>query len=187
MSLFDEDPAADFLKQEQESLGDVLGGQFEVVGEQDVKEEQLDFLAAGEAPAALLPEPDLVEPDTSPYSALKEAAEPESIRKWKAEQAEQIAVRDAEAEAKRKDWKEEAAKDLDDWNTRQNDVLSKNKVGNREAQDAMIADQQDSKPGQQWEKICKLCDFNPKNNRNAKDTARMRSIFLQLKQSPLVR
>jgi len=66
-------------------------------------------------------------------------------------------------------------------------VLEKTKAGNREAEEAFLKDSTESKEGAQWEKICKLCDFNPKSNRNCKDTARMRSIFLQLKQNPLVR
>lgn len=39
--------------------------------------------------------------------------------------------------------------------------------------------------GREWEEIAKLCDFNPKSTRNSKDTSRMRSIILQLKQTPL--
>jgi len=69
----------------------------------------------------------------------------------------------------------------------QNEVLEKTKAGNREAQEAFLNEGKDSKEGAQWETICKLCDFNPKSNRNCKDTSRMRSIFLQLKQNPLVR
>jgi hypothetical protein len=41
--------------------------------------------------------------------------------------------------------------------------------------------------GQEWDRISKLCDFNPKANKNAKDVSRMRSLLLQLKQQPLVR
>ena len=40
------------------------------------------------------------------------------------------------------------------------------------------------KPGGEWERVCRLCDFNPKSSRNAKDITRMRSILLQLKQAP---
>ena len=41
--------------------------------------------------------------------------------------------------------------------------------------------------GQNWESVAKLCDFNPKGNKNTKDVSRMRSILLQLKQTPLKR
>jgi len=177
MALFDEDPVTEF---DQEPIGDVLGG-----GSYEVIPDNLE---------ADTLEPEAEEED-SVYSALKEAAEPDSLRKWKQEQEEQIAVRDAEAETKRLEWKAEAAKELETWHAKQQEVLANNKAANREAQAEFLKDTQEEKPGvtmttargAQWEKICKLCDFNPKNNRNEKDTARMRSIFLQLKQSPLVR
>jgi len=121
------------------------------------------------------------------YAAMREASEPESIRKWKEEQAEEIAARDADSEVQKEEWKAAAKQELEDWYARQNDVLDKNKAGNREAQEDFLKEQSESKPGQQWEKICKLCDFNPKSNRNSKDTSRMRGLFLQLKQTPLVR
>ena len=43
-------------------------------------------------------------------------------RKWKAEQAELIAVRDQEAETRRQEWKAEAAKELDSWHSKQEEV-----------------------------------------------------------------
>ena len=42
-----------------------------------------------------------------------------------------------------------------------------------------------SSTGRDWEKVCRMCDFNPKGTKNTKDVSRMRSIFLQLKQNPL--
>ena len=37
-------------------------------------------------------------------------------------------------------------------------------------------------PGTEWERVAKLCDFNPKTARNTKDVSRLRSVILQLKQ-----
>ncbi len=37
-------------------------------------------------------------------------------------------------------------------------------------------------PGTEWERVAKLCDFNPKSARNVKDISRLRSVILQLKQ-----
>jgi hypothetical protein len=42
--------------------------------------------------------------------------------------------------------------------------------------------QQPLAPGTEWERIAKLCDFNPKSAKNTKDVSRMRSVILQLKQ-----
>lgn len=48
-----------------------------------------------------------------------------------------------------------------------------------------MAEDNEIEPGTEWERIAKLCDFNPKAKQGSKDVSRMRSIILQLKQSPL--
>ena len=63
--------------------------------------------------------------------------------------------------------------------------LTKTKASNRETEKEFVADVNDITPGTEWERVSKLCDFNAKTNKNAKDMSRMRSILLQLKQSPL--
>ena len=43
------------------------------------------------------------------------------------------------------------------------------------------------RPGSEWERVNKLVDFNTKSNKNTKDMSRMRSIMLQLKQTPPIK
>lgn len=57
----------------------------------------------------------------------------------------------------------------------------------RQAESAFIEERDEDIPGHEWERVARICDFNQKNTKNTKDMARMRSIFLQLKQTPLVR
>jgi len=58
----------------------------------------------------------------------------------------------------------------------------------RADEEAFVADRDDSStPGHDFERVCRMCDFNPKGTKNTKDVSRMRSIFLQLKQTPLVK
>ncbi len=57
----------------------------------------------------------------------------------------------------------------------------------RQAEAVFIDERDEDIPGHEWECVARLCDFNPKNSKNTKDVSRMRSIFLQLKQTPLVR
>lgn len=57
----------------------------------------------------------------------------------------------------------------------------------RAAEEAFIEERDEDIPGHEWERVARLCDFNPKNSRATKDVSRMRSIFLQLKQNPLKR
>lgn len=57
----------------------------------------------------------------------------------------------------------------------------------RAAEAELVASRDSQAAGQEWDRMAKLCDFNPKANKNTKDVSRMRSILLQLKQQPLVR
>lgn len=84
-------------------------------------------------------------------------------------------------------WSEKAKKELDDWYNRYNEQLEKVMNENRAAQDQFIEEMTDTKPGNEWEKVARFCDFNPKFSKNTKDVSRMRSLLLQLKQNPLVR
>lgn len=60
-----------------------------------------------------------------------------------------------------------------------------NFVSHRNAEKQFVAEDNEIEPGTEWERIAKLCDFNPKASKGSKDVSRMRSIILQLKQSPL--
>lgn len=55
----------------------------------------------------------------------------------------------------------------------------------RNAEKQFVAEETVMEPGTEWERIAKLCDFNPKASKANKDVSRMRSIILQLKQTPV--
>lgn len=55
----------------------------------------------------------------------------------------------------------------------------------RNAEKQFVADDNEIEPGTEWERIAKLCDFNPKAKPGSKDVSRMRSIILQMKQQPI--
>lgn len=57
---------------------------------------------------------------------------------------------------------------------------------NRQAEEAFVQERDEDIPGHEWERVGRIVDFNPKNNKNTKDVSRMRSIFLQLKNTPPV-
>jgi hypothetical protein len=57
-------------------------------------------------------------------------------------------------------------------------------VSYRNAEKQLVAESDEIEPGTEWERIAKLCDFNPKSSKTSKDVSRMRSIILQLKQTP---
>ncbi|XP_064217351.1 clathrin light chain A-like isoform X2 [Aotus nancymaae] len=84
------------------------------------------------------------------------------------------------------EWKEKAIKELEKWYARQDEQLQKTKANNRAAEEAFVNDIDESSPGTEWQRVARLCDFNPKSSKQAKDVSRMRSVLISLKQAPLV-
>ncbi len=56
----------------------------------------------------------------------------------------------------------------------------------RAAQEVFVEEMASTGQGNEWTKVARLCDFNPKVNKNTKDVSRMRSMLLHLKQEPPV-
>ncbi|KJE93530.1 clathrin light chain [Capsaspora owczarzaki ATCC 30864] len=113
--------------------------------------------------------------------------EGEAIRAWRAEREQRLSEKDAQEKAAKDSLLAKGKKDLQDWQTRYDEQLVKSKKNNREAEAVFIRERDEAGSGNEWERVSKLVDFNPKSAKGTKDTARMRTIFLQLKQSPLVR
>ncbi|XP_021374942.1 clathrin light chain A-like isoform X5 [Mizuhopecten yessoensis] len=166
------DPFTGGASEQQE--GDFMGNQeFETTNQQQDSEENMT-----NAP------PDM-------YSIISQADrernEPEKIRIWREEQVLKLEAKDKEEDNKQEEMRDSAKKELDDWYKHNLEQLEKTKENNRAAEEAFVKDRDETQPGGEWEKICRLCEFNPKNSKNTKDVSRMRGILLQLKQTPLVR
>ncbi|KAM9138214.1 clathrin light chain A [Pangshura tecta] len=191
----EEDPAAAFLAQQESEIAGIEN------------DEGFGILESGEVPAGLQghggPAPDAVDGvmngelyqesngPTDCYAAISHVdrlqSEPESIRKWREEQKERLEVLDANSRKQEAEWKEKAIKELEEWYARQDEQLQKTKANNRAAEEAFVNDVEETSPGTEWERVARLCDFNPKSSKQAKDVSRMRSILISLKQAPLVR
>ncbi|CAH0560867.1 unnamed protein product [Brassicogethes aeneus] len=111
--------------------------------------------------------------------------EPEKIKKWREEQVKRLEEKDKEEEKKKLELREVAKKELEDWYKNHADTIEKTKAANRSAEKQFVAEEDAIQPGTEWERIAKLCDFNPKAKQGSKDVSRMRSIILQMKQSPV--
>lgn len=198
------DPAADFLAREQDQMAGLEDNDFGFPDQQQPPPMTDDGAPAfGDDPfapgAANEPaedvnfnaESDGVEPEQNGYAAIKKVdelrQEPEKIRRWREDQRVIIEKKDGESEKKMEEWRAAATKELEDWYKHCDEQLEKRKKVNREAEAEFIQERDDSVPGHEWERICRLCEFNPKGTRTQKDVSRMRSILLQLKQTPLVR
>ncbi|XP_043983203.1 clathrin light chain B isoform X3 [Gambusia affinis] len=128
---------------------------------------------------------------TDSYAAIAQVdiqrQEPESLRKWKEEQKARLEALDSASKAAEAEWREKAKKELEDWHVHQNEQMEKNKANNRASEEAFLAETDGDSPGSEWERVARLCDFNPKTSKQAKDVSRMRSVLISLKQTPLVR
>ncbi|XP_030571522.1 clathrin light chain [Drosophila novamexicana] len=112
--------------------------------------------------------------------------EPEKICKWREEQKQRLEEKDLEEERKKEELRQQSKKELDDWLRQIEDSISKTKLSSRNAEvQAASLENGAVEPGTEWERIAKLCDFNPKVNKSGKDVSRMRSIYLHLKQNPI--
>lgn len=183
-----EDPAADFLAREQDDLAE-LGEDLEGVGNAD-EGDNFDMLGESTEPVinGFGEETDSSSTQQPAPSIMTRQEEPESVKKWREEKAALLEKMDEEERVAIEEWREQAKKELNDWYDRRDEQLGKTKSTNRADEEEFVSDRDDtSKPGHEWEKVCKACDFNPKGTKNTKDVSRMRSIFLQLKQNPLVR
>ncbi|XP_037102921.1 clathrin light chain A isoform X3 [Syngnathus acus] len=184
----DEDPAAAFLAQQESEIAGIEN------------DEGFSILDSGDVPSSLADSNDGAvngefhgesNGPSDAYAAISNAdrlqAEPESLRKWREEQRERLEMLDDNSRKQESEWKTKAKVELEEWHSRQNEQLEKTKANNRAAEEAMISDMDENNPGTEWERVARLCDFNPKSSKQAKDVSRMRSVLISLKQSPLVR
>uniref|UniRef100_A0A8C1KA13 Clathrin light chain n=1 Tax=Cyprinus carpio TaxID=7962 RepID=A0A8C1KA13_CYPCA len=186
----DEDPAAAFLAQQESEIAGIEN------------DEGFSILDSGEVPSSLSQDPDggalngdLHGESNGPsdvYAAISSVdrlqAEPESLRKWREEQRERLEQLDANSRKQEAEWKENAKLELEEWHTRQNEQLEKTKfLSCCFGYKTMVSELDENSPGTEWERVARLCDFNPKSSKQAKDVSRMRSVLISLKQAPLVR
>ncbi|XP_070533843.1 clathrin light chain A-like [Ptychodera flava] len=194
----EEDPAAAFLAREQDQLAGIEDDSFEInssepAGEQPAEaaapvQDNIDFISTDAGIGDEVPQSN---GPTDNYSAISQMdvhrQEPEKIKRWREEQKELLEQKDAESEKKQTEWREIAKKELEDWYRQRDEQLQKTVASNRATEEAFIEERDETIPGQEWERVARLCDFNPKNNKTTRDVSRMRSILLQLKQTGIQR
>lgn len=192
----EEDPAAAFLAQQESEIAGIEndGEGFGALEEADVQEPQptASYDGFGDEPATV--NGDMFQESNGPtdnYAAIAQVdiqrQEPESLRKWREEQKTRLEALDSASKAAEAEWREKAKKELEDWHVHQSEQMEKNKANNRASEEAFLAETDGDSPGSEWERVARLCDFNPKTNKQAKDVSRMRSVLISLKQTPLVR
>ncbi|XP_018425223.1 PREDICTED: clathrin light chain B isoform X4 [Nanorana parkeri] len=192
----EEDPAAAFLAQQESEIAGIENDEgfgAVLVTSQASSLEQSDL---GKSDAELTtPMNGEIHQDSSSfndgYAAIAQAdrltQEPESLRKWREEQKERLEELDAASKVTEQEWREKAKKDLEEWYQRQSEQIEKNKVTNRASDEVLASETKDDDTGTEWERVARLCDFNPKSSKQSKDVSRMRSVLISMKQTPLSR
>jgi len=170
------DPAAEFLAREQSNLAGL--------------EDDLPPVVTNGNGTLTNGVSDEVSPTPTPTPMAQpqiEREEPEKIKRWREEQKQRLTLKDEEEEVKKEELKEAARKELEEWYKNHDEQVAKNRNTNRSAEKELVADTEPMEPGTEWERIAKLCDFNPKGSKHSKDISRMRSIILQVKQNPPIK
>ncbi|XP_030595408.1 clathrin light chain B isoform X2 [Archocentrus centrarchus] len=208
----EEDPAAAFLAQQESEIAGIEndGEAFGALEGAGVQQPQTVNYDGFEESATV--NGDMFQESNGPtdnYAAIAQVdiqrQEPESLRKWREEQKARLEALDSASKAAEEEWRVKAKKELEDWHVHQSEQMEKNKANNRIAdkafykqpnsdvigfvasEEAFLAETDSNSPGSEWERVARLCDFNPKTNKQAKDVSRMRSVLISLKQAPLVR
>ncbi|KAJ8247422.1 hypothetical protein GJAV_G00246210 [Gymnothorax javanicus] len=194
----EEDPAAAFLAQQESEIAGIENDEgFSILDSGEVPDSLTNNISGVQDANDAVDGPvngEVHEESNGPvdaYAAISNAdrlhSEPESLRKWREEQQQRLEALDANSRTQEAEWKSKAKAELEEWHNRQNEQLEKTKVNNRAAEEAMVSEMDDGNPGTEWERVARLCDFNPKSSKQAKDVSRMRSVLISLKQTPLVR
>jgi len=208
----DVDPAAEFLAREQNNLAGLeddiapvvtngipekenftgeaeLDSGFEMVNHSSFDPTSLTNNVSNGGHGSLFDENDELGGSPSPptvHSVFSDIPreEPEKIKRWREEQKKRLEKKDEEEEKKKIEMRDSARKELEEWYSNHEEQVAKNRKANRSAEKELVADTEPIEPGTEWERIAKLCDFNPKGSKHQKDISRMRSIILQVKQTP---
>jgi len=194
-----EDPVADFLACEQENLTglqDALDCEAKGTSESNGKGLTADVFdgdsngldsngldSNGLDSNDLDSKYDLEQKEHSP-SPVSDNPELEAIRVWREKQQLMLQKKDQEEAEAIAQLRLTARKELEELYLKRSAKLSESKSKNRNAEEEWIAERDSMSTGLEWEKVALMCDFNPKASRNKKDTSRMKTILLQLKQSP---
>jgi clathrin light chain A len=197
ISNIEADPAAEFLAREQAELA-------------KIESDSINFDSFGDFGGASTEAEPKAETETikfndpfggsesnteDNFSAIAQAVrldqEPEKMKLWREEQRQRLQTKDETEAIKQKEWKEASKRELEEWYKKRQEQLTKthsnNKSNNTASEAEMTKSNNEFECGQEWERMAKLCDFNPKANKNNRDVSRLRSILLNLKQQPLVR
>lgn len=203
------DPAAEFLAREQDQLAgleddlaavtvtavpDAAGDSGDLFGSTPAAAADAPVLVNGTADLEsfeMLGGDEVAPASTTPIRSVTPTPivreEPEKIKLWREEQLKRMEEKDKLEEQAKEELRLKAKAELEEWYKQHEEQVAKTRQANRSAEKELVAETSAIEPGTEWERISKLCDFNPKTAKSTRDISRMRSIILQVKQNPPVK
>jgi len=203
------DPAAEFLAREQDQLAgleddlaavtvsavpDTAGDSGDLFGSTPAAAADAPVLVNGTADLEsfeMLGGDEVAPASTTPIRSVTPTPvvreEPEKIKIWREEQLKRMEEKDKQEEKAKEELRLKAKAELEEWYKQHEEQVAKTRQANRSAEKELVAETSAIEPGTEWERISKLCDFNPKTAKSTRDISRMRSIILQVKQNPPVK
>lgn len=124
-----------------------------------------------------------------PYGSAHDEEESEAVRRWREDQEEDIARREATAERKKAETVSKAEQDIDEFYNEYNKKKEKNIAKNKEAEAQFKAQRQaELAEGTTWSRVTKLVDLKNSQSKTiartgpgASDLTRMKEILLSLR------
>lgn len=124
-----------------------------------------------------------------PYGVHGDDEEPEAVRRWREEQEEDIARREAAAERRKGETISKAEQDIDNYYAEYNKKKEKSIAKNKEAEAAFKAQRQaELAEGTTWSRVTKLVDLQNSQSKTiarggpgSSDLTRMKEILLSLR------
>lgn len=120
------------------------------------------------------------------FDAISAAdSETEHSTAWKAKQAERIEALEAESSKLEAELATTASTELADWEKKHASAKENRASDNKDNESAFIAKRDETTSGNEWSRVAFLVDFTGKA-KTTKDTSRMKSCLIQLKQEGLL-
>merc|ERR1712066_330760 len=119
----------------------------------------------------------------------KEMPKMTPLREWESKHEQELEEIQNKEAASKQATRKEAGDELTKWYAERKENIEKKAEPNRKAEIAEKENREAAeKPGANaWERVADLIDTNARTADEARDTARMRSLLIQLKTNPVIR
>lgn len=120
-----------------------------------------------------------------PSNTFVQKEVPEKIRLWQENHKIMLEQKDRDEQESIERLRQEGKEELSKWLENNKSHLEKIKTSNRMHETSDLNGNETVSDNEMWKSIYELCEFSQQKIKNGRDTSRMKSIFLQMKQNPI--